>query len=353
MVIINPDYRRLLTTIRHAEPDRVPMAELGVDRPIKEAVLGKPVRDVASDVEFWYRAGYDYIYLRPGYEYAGVPGLVASGTSISAEASAAREAETIDILAQGVIQSWADLEAYPWPDPATVDCSALDEAAGLLPAGMGIISGVGGIFTRCWMLMGFESFSYALADRPDFVAALFDRVGAIQCAVLRRVVRMRRVFAIWYGDDLGYTEGLMISPKLLRRHLFPWLEELIAIAHAAGMPFIIHSDGRLYDVIDDLIAIGLNALHPIEPKAMDIVDLKARYAGKLALFGNIDMGSTLVRGTPADVRAEVRQRIKDLAPGGGYAVSSSNSIARYVPVANYNALREATSEFGAYPIRLA
>jgi uroporphyrinogen decarboxylase len=350
--MMQPDYRRLLTTIRCEEPDRVPLAELGVDRPIKEAVLGRPVVDMASNVAFWQRAGYDYIYLRPGYEYYGVPGLVASGTVIADAYSAEQEAESVSSMHEGVIRQLADLETYPWPEPATVDYSGLAQAAGLLPAGMGIISGVGGIFTRCWLLMGFEAFSYALADRPELIGALFNRIGAIQCDVLRRVVKMDEVFAIWYGDDLAYTEALMISARHLRRYLFPWLEELMSIAREAGLPFIMHSDGRLYDILDDLLAMGLNALHPIEPKAMDIVDLKARYGRRLALFGNIDMGSTLVRGTPADVRAEVRQRIKDLAPGGGYAVSSSNSIARYVPVENYRAMLEATFEYGRYPIQL-
>jgi len=130
------------------------------------------------------------------------------------------------------------------------------------------------------------------------------------------------------------------------------MEELAAIAHGAGMPFIMHSDGRLWEVIPDLIALGLNALHPIEPKAMDITEVKARYGHKLALFGNLDLGYTLTRGTPDEVRAEVRQRIKELAPGGGYAVGSSNSVTRYVPVENFNAMREATFEYGEYPIDL-
>ena len=143
----------------------------------------------------------------------------------------------------------------------------------------------------------------------------------------------------------------MVSVDHLRRYLFPWFEEMVSIAHSAGMPFILHSDGRLYDVLEDLLAIGIDGLNPIEPKAMDINDLKIRYGDRLAIFGNIDLGSTLVLGTPDDVRAEVRQRIKDLAPGGGYGVSSSNSIARYVPAENYHALREAVFEYGKYPIR--
>jgi uroporphyrinogen decarboxylase len=353
VVDIQPDYQRLLTTIRRQEPDRVPLAELGMDRPIKEQFLGRPVRDTQGEVAFWAAAGYDYVYLRPPYEFFGAPGIVAAGTPMAWEASdSGHEMESISTTRPGPVQTLADLDAYPWPDPQTVDCSNLEEAARFLPPGMGIISGVGGIFTRMWMILGYEHFCYSLADDPELVAQVFERVGRIQCEVLRRVVKMPQVFAIWYGDDLAYTEGLLASTRVLRRHFFPWMEELASITHEAGMPFILHSDGALWPIMDDLIALGLDALHPIEPKAMDINEVKQRYGHRLALFGNIDLGYTLTRGTPDEVRAEVRQRIRDLAPGGGYAVGASNSVTRYVPLENYNAMREATFEYGVYPIQL-
>ncbi len=350
---IQPDYQRLLTTIRRQEPDRVPLAELSVDRPIKEQFLGQAVRDIQDEVTFWTAAGYDYVYLRPAYEFFGVHPLSAVGTPMAWEASALeQETQTVSSARAGPVQTLADIDAYPWPDPQTVDCSNLEEAASLLPAGMGIISGVGGVFTRTWMILGYEHFCYSLADDPELVAQVFERVGRIQCEVLRRVVKMPGVFAIWHGDDLAYTESLMVSPRVFRQHLFPWMEEMATIAHEAGMPFILHSDGVLWPVLDDLVALGLDALHPIEPKAMEINEVKQRYGDRLALFGNIDLGYTLTRGTPKEVRAEVRQRIRDLAPAGGYAVGSSNTVTRYVPVENFNAMREATFEYGVYPIHL-
>jgi uroporphyrinogen decarboxylase len=97
----------------------------------------------------------------------------------------------------------------------------------------------------------------------------------------------------------------------------------------------------------------VEAIHPIEPKAMDIHQLKQRYGRKLALFGNVDLGYSLVEGTgrPEDVRAEVSRLISDLAPDGGYAVASGAGITRYVTLENFKAMRDATIEFGEYPIR--
>jgi len=351
---ICPDYKRILTAIHRQEPDRVPLAELHVDTAVKEGFLGKPVRTVQDDVEFWHRAGYDYIYLRPAYEYHGVDMAVASGTPmmLKSSADADRSLNSVSTMSECTIKERSDMEDYPWPDPDTIDYSNIVEAAEYLPEEMGIISGVGGIFTRVWNLMGYERFCLAQIEDPEFIAAMFERVGKIQTEVLRRIIKMKQVFAIWYGDDLAYTESLMSSPPFFRQYLFPWIEELASIAHNANMPFIMHSDGKLWDILPDLIALGLDALQPIEPKAMDIKEVKEKYGDKLALFGNIDLTFPLCTGTPEDVRLEVRQKIKDLAPRGGYALGSSCSVARYVPAENYRAMIEAVFEFGEYPIRI-
>jgi uroporphyrinogen decarboxylase len=347
-----PDYRRFVDAIWRREPDRVPIAELGIDRPMKDKLLGKPVRDVKSDVEFWLKAGYDYIYLRPDYEF---PHTIPPATNTGRPQYTVNledESKSESVGGPGAISRREDLDSYPWPDPETDDFyKPLREIEACLPQGMGLVTGVGGIFTRVWLLLGLEKFSFALVEQPEMIAEMFRRVGEIQCAVLKKLLKDTKPIAIWYGDDLAYTESLMVSPRVYRQYLFPWMEKLAAIAHEAGLPFIFHSDGRLWDVIPDLIALGVNALHPIEPKAMDINEVKAKYGDKLALIGNIDM-NLLAMGTPEQVREQVRQRIKDLAPGGGYLVGANPGIAYYVKPENYDAMRQAVFDFGAYPINL-
>ena len=101
------------------------------------------------------------------------------------------------------------------------------------------------------------------------------------------------------------------------------------------------------DLLDD---IGFNALQPIEPKGMDINELKARVGERVCLIGNLDLGYTLTRGTPEEVRAETLTRIREIGPGGGYCVGSSNTVPPYVPFENYKAMVETTLECGRYPI---
>ena len=349
-VPLAPDFERLRRVLMlEGEPDRVPNAELHVDWQIKQAFLGRPIETVQDDVDFWYRAGYDYIYLRANYEYRMVgDGHRDEDRTYSGDMQVSKWSGDEESL----ISSWEEYEAYPWPDPDTIDYTNLDVCARALYPGMKIISGVGGIFTRVWRIMGFDPFCYALVDQPDLVAELFRRVGETQVEVFRRIVEMDQIGAMWYGDDLAYYSGTMVHPRVLREYLFPYMEQMGAICREKDLPFVLHSDGNLWAVLPDLLACGLNALHPVEPKAMDSRDLKERYGDRLCLLGNVEIGETLTLGSPADVEAEVRERIRTLAPGGGYAVGSSNTIAHYVKLENFRALIQATRKYGRYPIAL-
>jgi len=159
------------------------------------------------------------------------------------------------------------------------------------------------------------------------------------------------VGALWYTDDLAFKTGLLVSPEVFRQHLFPWMKRIGQTCAERNMPFLYHSDGRLDDVMEDLLDCGIDALHPIEPQAMDIRKLKKDYGHRLCLIGNLDLEYTLTRGTPGEVAEQTRALIRDIGPGGGYCVGSSNSIPSYVPVENYRAMVETTLTCGSYPLK--
>jgi uroporphyrinogen decarboxylase len=125
------------------------------------------------------------------------------------------------------------------------------------------------------------------------------------------------------------------------------------MAKAVDKPMVYHTDGKIDMVIEDLLATGIDGWHPVEKQAHDINEIKAQYGDRIALLGNIDLQYTLTKGTPEEVDEEVRTRIRDLGSGGGYCVSSGNSIPEYVPIDNYAAMLEATYKYGKYPISLA
>jgi len=362
-----PDFDRLRTALLCGEPDCVPALELFHDVEVEEAFLGRPVRSIADDIEFHYAAGYDhynawvvYREIRQRIALDLVKPMTVTGSPYGESRPRRWSPER-----GGLITSLEGFEAFPWPqpgygslevaargvDPLPLD-EAIDQISEALPAEMGLILSTDGIFERFAKdLMGYETFCYKLYDEPELIWRMFAMVGELWSALYEQVAALPRVNALWLADDIAFGQGLMFSRQLMREHLFPWYRAIGEVAARHDKPLLFHSDGDLRPILDDLITCGVKALQPIEPKAMDIVALKHDYGGRLCLVGNIDLGSTLTLGTPDDVRAEVRERIQTLAPGGGYCVGSSNSVANYVPLPNFKAMLEATFEYGCYPIR--
>ena len=361
-----PDFDRLRTTLMCGQPDRVPALELFQDIEVKRAFMGREIRTLADDIEFHYAAGYDYYSVWVYYDEISRQIDLSLAKAVSLTDSPYDNVQQRHWAPEhgGIINSLEDFEAFPWPQPGSghlmlagsgLPGLPLDEAlrqiATVLPAGMGLILCTDGIFERFTKdLMGYEVFCFKLQDEPELIWQMFARVGALWAALYEQVAALPQVGALWLADDLAYTEGLLFSPRIMRQHLFPWYRRIGDAAKLHKKPLLFHSDGNLRPILGDLIACGVNALQPIEPKAMDIVALKQDYAGKLCLVGNIDLGYTLTLGTPEEVRAEVRERIRSVAPGGGYCVGSSNSVTNYVPLPNFIAMQEATFEYGRYPL---
>jgi len=361
-----PDFKNLEKALRcDGEPARVPLFEGTICAEIKSRFLGKPVDDLEGEVEFQMRAGYDYVPLTIGLrqtmrgETTGVMGTRELRTSIlkplDAQYNPFHEGTSTRMWAEGghgIIDDEQSFDAFAWPDPDGFSYSTVERLGKLLPDGAKAIVNVGYVFMASWMLMGLERFCIGLAQREELVARVIRRVGAIQQKVVENLLQFDCVGAIRMPDDIGYTTSLIVSPDILREHIFPWHATIGRPVAAKGLPYLYHSDGRLYDVIDDLIECGFCALHPCEPASMDIEKLARQYRGRLCVCGNIDLDSTLTSGTPEDVDEEVKQRIRALAPGGGYCCGASNSVPEYVPYENWVAMVEAVKKYGAYPIRL-
>lgn len=344
-----PDYTRVLTALRGGQPDRVPLMELIVDPEMKAAFLGRPLSGVADDIEFWYRAGYDCITVYPESPTIWFYDKSRSDTVIE-DAHTASGVRRWASEGSGLIHDWRDLDEHPLPTLDDIDFSYFEQAGSLLPAGMGLIGAWGDIFTYAWEAMGFRDFSYALYDQPELVTHLFRQLGQLAVKICDALLSYEVVKAVWYSDDLAYRTGLLISPALYRKHLFPWLTKMGDRCRAAGRPFLFHSDGVLWDVIEDLIECGFCALQPIEPLAMDIREVKRRYGHALCLIGNVDV-DLLARGTPNEVSEMVRWLLREVAPGGGYCLGSGNTVPSYVRLENYCAMLDQGRRLGRYPIQ--
>ena len=329
-------------------PGRVPLAEFDVEPGVMAAYLGHEVQGVQHVVDFWVKAGYGHVPVSVG--------LLELGGVLSGEASLVKH-DRYSLYSdrpvemkwaaehRGIITSFEELDAYAWPREQDMDLSQLHATAALLPAHMRLVACMGKVFTAAWMLMGFETFCLALIEQPSLVAALIERTGSLQYAALKRVLEQEAVGAVLIADDIAYATGTMVHPDALRKYVFPWFARMAELCRPRGVPIIYHSDGCLYEVVEDIIACGFNALHPVEPKAMDGARLKQMVEGRLCLLGGVDV-DRLARGTPDEIRGLARRAIRDMGYDGAYALGSANSVPDYVPVENFRAMIELAHEPG-------
>ncbi len=208
--------------------------------------------------------------------------------------------------------------------------------------------------SRC---RGSSTFLMNLAVEPDFAEALLRKI-AERCKVLMGHFLDElgdNVDMIKIGDDLGTEQSLLMSPAMYRRILKPIHADYIAfIRQRTKAKVFFHTDGDVFDLLDDFVEIGVDILNPVQSgsgKLGNLAEVKRRYGTRLAFCGAIDTQHVLPTGTPDEVRAEVRRAIGTLGPGGGYLLAAVHTIMNEVPPENVLAMADAAVEFGSYPIR--
>jgi len=329
---------RVLCALERREPDRVPYVELGVDRSLAERLLGWG----GSSTQ---RANLERNPYTPAEfaELAGYLGLDAVPYVLRAPVFA-RKVEGKDgrlFYAEGLIRSRRDLGLVELPDPeddglyadARLQAASKGELAACLVTRAGVFPAMLG--------MGMEAFCVALYDDRALVEELLDRYFGWSTAVARRAEALG--FDVFITtDDLAFKTGPYIAPSLFRELVMPYYRRL---AREVSLPWIMHSDGNILPYLDDLLSLGVAGIHPLEREAVDIRAVKREWGNRVCLLGNVDL-NILAAGTPADVEREVRSLIRDLAPGGGYILTSGNSLAGYCVPENVVAMAAAARRYG-------
>lgn len=342
MSMWSPDFGRFEAAIaRQRLPDRLPLAEVGVDLEFMEAFLGKPVTDLPTVCEWWKTAGYDYALLQVRGQPLGdscqkriADGILGDGVPDTASSAAC-----------GAVHDEESFEAYPWIDAGGIYFKDVDLIEKCLPERMKLVVNVGPIFRGILGCMGFEGFAVGCAEKPELVKAVADKMGQIIVSAVENLVQRDYVGAIWLGDDSAYTHGLMASPDFFREYIYPYYAKIGKLCRDHKKLYLYHSDGNLAEVFEDLIGCGIQAVHPNEPTSVDIAELKQEWGDRFAFVGSIDM-DILSRGTPEQIVEATRYLIEKVAPGGGYALGSGNSLSKYVSVTNYRAMLETARKYG-------
>lgn len=263
----------------------------------------------------------------------------------------------------------ADLDGYRWPDPR--DPSFLRDLPELIPrirkeTPYAILSqfGRGGIYEQAKYLRGFEQLFIDMAIDQEFVHALFAKLLDVELEMnrigIKAVGKYLDILRL-SPEDLGTQTSTLVSPQIHEELVRPYYKrrfyEVRKMLDEVGnheCKIMYHSCGAAYAMMQGLIEDGMQVFDPLQP--VEVISepwrLKRDFGDRISFLGGINVQSTLPRGTPEDVRAEVRQRIKEMAPGGGYILSPAHRMLPDIPFRNIKAMYEAGREYGKYPINL-
>ena len=194
------------------------------------------------------------------------------------------------------------------------------------------------LYERAWTLRGMENLMMDFLDHPDFVRHLLRSIADYNIAHFTEALKYD-IDAVYFGDDWGQQTGLQMGPRLWREFIFPELERMYSLVRDAGKCVFIHSCGKVDELFDDLIDIGLNCFNPFQPEVMDVFDILKRYKGRLAFHGGLSTQQTLPYGSVEDVNSATR---KLLAAGAhsGYVFAPAHDVEGDVPLENMLAFIE-------------
>ncbi|MEN4011098.1 MAG: uroporphyrinogen decarboxylase family protein [Chloroflexota bacterium] len=373
---------RVLASLAHQEPDCVPLALGGgpyglVDELyfslLKFLRLGQPVAPFRKGHSISYmddrlleRLGTDLRYCYPNRlpNSPVFPGED-ENTYYDSFGQMWKRALPYFYTAHGLLAGSSQItdieKIVRWPNPSDpLWMTGVAERARLLRENseffvvMRMVASHGPFQTAC-DLRGTENFLMDLVNSPDYAEALLDRITIVLEGLLDAAMRAG---GHWFdmielpGDDYAGNSGPILSPAMFRRFIKPCLKRMVAVirSHNPQVKIMLHSDGAITRLIPDLINAGIDVLHPLEPlPATDIPAVKQQFGERICFLGGIDISHPLV-GSPEEVIREVKTRIRQLAPGGGFILAPSNHLQADIPVENIITLFHAARTFGKYPV---
>ena len=377
---------RVIRALNHQEGDRIPI-DLGatiVSSIVKKSYidlknfLGMPVEEIKM-LDYVQQLPYvDETLLKRfdvDFRLVQLPSATAPGLSVFEEgdyyAFVDRWGSKLHMPKQGGLYfDWVDfpikeptmsaLGNYKWPrpDPAELNAQLAAQAKYLFEntnfalVGSGVIGG--GIFEQPARMMGMQNFLMALVAEPQFADRLMEGITDLYIEscnnYLDQVGQYLQVFTYW--DDVNTQTGWLIRPELYRKMIKPKQRRLVdAIKKKTNAKIFFHGCGAVYDLIPDLIEVGFDILNPVQVSArgMDTKKLKQQYGKDITFWGGgVDTQRVLPFGTPQQVADEVKRRIEDLAPDGGFVFAAVHNIQAFVPPHNIVAMFDTAMRYGKY-----
>ena len=342
-----PDYQHVVNAARNIEAKRLPLYDHLIAIDAMEAILGKKFAGYSSgnrtDKKEYYRMFCEF-HRQMAYDTVIFEGCMAH---IMPGAGALSRNQP------GVIKTRDDFNKYPWNELPDMYFQRFSEDFELLretmPAGMKAVGGIGnGLFEVIQELVGYMDLCYIQVDDPELFGDLFAKAGDVLTKIWSRFLdEYGDVYCVCrFGDDLGFKSTTLLSHEVIRKHIIPQYKRIISAVHHSGKPFLLHSCGQIFDVMDDLIAVaGIDAKHSNEDVIAPFSHWVNAYGAKIGNFGGVDT-DVICNDDTNYVKEYTTDVLKQVAQGnGGIAIGTGNSVPDYVSIAGYLAMNEAVREF--------
>lgn len=331
-----PDYRNIVDAAFNRNPKRLPLYEHIVDARKIEEITGKKFVDLLegdeSDIREYFRH-YCKFFRDYGYDvvtFEGCIGHIMPGSGALGDS-------TVD----PVIKTEEDFNNYPWdeiPDLYFKYYGKMFEALREeMPEGMKAIGGVGnGIFECVQDLVGYENLCYMMYDDEELFANMFKKVGETNLIIWKRFMEeYGDIYCLLrFGDDLGYKSNTLMPEDVVRNNILPQYKPIIDLVHSYDKPFLLHSCGNIFNVMDDIIALGIDAKHSNEDQIAHFSEWVERYGDRIGNFGGIDVDVVCSYGYE-EMKEYILDVINKCEGQGGFAFGTGNSIPNYVPAEGY------------------
>ncbi|QUH27906.1 uroporphyrinogen decarboxylase family protein [Vallitalea guaymasensis] len=336
-----PDYNNILNAANNVKPARMPLYEHIISDERMEKILNKEFVEllngnIADKRE--YMRNYTNFFKEMGYDTVSMErciGQIMPGSG------------ALGNHQPGVIKTREDFNKYPWAEIPDLFFDAFSDDFKLLreemPQGMKAIGGPGnGVFECVQDLVGYTELCYISIDDPELYKDLFSTVGKTMFAIWERFLKeFGDIYAVCrFGDDLGFKSQTLISADDIRNNIIPQYQKIIAAVHSYNKPFLLHSCGQIFDVMDDLINVAkINAKHSNEDQIAPFSVWVEKYGDIIGNFGGVDT-DVLCRCSEQEIREYVKNVINYSVDHKGFALGSGNSIPSYVPIEGYLAMVE-------------
>jgi uroporphyrinogen decarboxylase len=327
-----PDFSQILKVLNRKRPDRPTMFEFFLNGPMIYRLTG--IKDIGEWGSVQWCRSTALAYEAAGYDY-----VTLHASNFGFQAGKHEHMKSISQNEGGLIFDRESFNRYIWNNPDDADYSRLAKVKSLLPEGMKVIAfGPGGVLENCISLCGYENLAVMVMDDPKLAAEIFDNVGSRLVRYYQIASKSDCIGAMISNDDWGFAQQTMLSPKDMRKFVFPWHKKIVQTIHDAGFPAILHSCGNLTEVMDDIIDdMGYDAKHSYEDKIQPVEEAYRVYGSRIAILGGLDV-DFVCRSPHAQIQKRAADMLKQTEARGSYALGTGNSVPEYVPQESYLAM---------------